>query len=213
MNYEAYLFDFDYTLANSEKGIVMCFQHVFHKNGYKNIEDEAIKRTIGITLEEAFEHLTGLKDSALIAEYRKQYSAKSNEVMVKNTKLFPETLPMLKALKEKKAITAIISTKNRSRIEKTIEEYNMEKLIDLVVGGEDVSKAKPSPEGVIKAMEQLKLTPEKTLYVGDSLIDAKTAQNAGIDFAAVTTGTTTKEDFSDMPCVRVMSNLLELTDL
>lgn len=210
MDYEAYLFDFDYTLANSEKGIVMCFQHVFHQNGYVNIEDEAIKRTIGLTLEDAFKLLTGIRDNGLIAEYRRQYSKKSDTVMVKNTKLFPETLPMLEALKAKGAVTAIVSTKNRRRIAKTIEEYRMEGLIDLVVGGEDVSKAKPSPEGVIKAMEQLKLSPKKTLYVGDNIIDAQTAQNAGIAFAAVTTGTTTKEDFSGMPCVKVMSNLLEL---
>ena len=38
MDYKAYLFDFDYTLANSEKGIVMCFQHVFERNGFKGIE-------------------------------------------------------------------------------------------------------------------------------------------------------------------------------
>ena len=41
MKYQIYLFDFDYTLANSEKGIVTCFQHVFTQNGFMNIDDEA----------------------------------------------------------------------------------------------------------------------------------------------------------------------------
>ena len=44
MNYTTYLFDFDYTLANSSKGIVLCFQHVLQRNGYIAVSDEAIKR-------------------------------------------------------------------------------------------------------------------------------------------------------------------------
>ena len=74
MDYKAYLFDFDYTLANSEKGIVMCFQHVFERNGFKGIEEDAIKKTIGLTLEEAFMLLTGIKDRETVAGYRKRMS-------------------------------------------------------------------------------------------------------------------------------------------
>ena len=206
MDYEAYLFDFDYTLANSEKGIVMCFKHVFERNGFKGIEDDAIKKTIGLTLEEAFILLTGIKDPENISGYRKHYVEKSNEVMVANTKLFPETLPMLRKLKEKGAKTGIISTKYRYRIESTISLYGLDELIDLIIGGEDVETAKPSPEGVRKALERLKCCREKALYIGDSLVDARTAENAGVYFAAVTTGTTTAADFEASPHVKIMEN-------
>ena len=32
-SYQAYLFDFDYTLANSSKGIVMCYRNVLERHG------------------------------------------------------------------------------------------------------------------------------------------------------------------------------------
>lgn len=32
--YKAYVFDFDYTLVNSEQGIVMCFEMLLHDEGY-----------------------------------------------------------------------------------------------------------------------------------------------------------------------------------
>lgn len=57
--YKTYLFDFDYTLVDSSNGIVMCFRHVLDKHGYKNVDDRAIKRTIGMTLDDAFALLTG----------------------------------------------------------------------------------------------------------------------------------------------------------
>ena len=44
--YTTYLFDFDYTLADSSKGIVLCFRHVLNLHGYTGITDEEIKRTI-----------------------------------------------------------------------------------------------------------------------------------------------------------------------
>ena len=54
MNYKTYLFDFDYTLADSSRGIVKCFRIVLTRHQYLTVTDEAIKRTIGKTLEESF---------------------------------------------------------------------------------------------------------------------------------------------------------------
>lgn len=54
MNYTTYLFDFDYTLADSSRGIVTCFRNVLNRHGYTHPTDNDIKRTIGKTLEESF---------------------------------------------------------------------------------------------------------------------------------------------------------------
>ena len=59
MKYTAYLFDFDYTLADSSAGIVLCFRIILERLHYTDITDDAIRRTIGMTLEEAFALLTG----------------------------------------------------------------------------------------------------------------------------------------------------------
>lgn len=205
MQYQIYLFDFDYTLANSEKGIVTCFQHVFTQNGFMNIDDETIKHTIGLTLEEAFSQMTGITDSTVIADYRKQYVAKSDEVMTANTIPYPDTLSTLTTLKENGAIVGIISTKYRYRVAVTVEEYGLP--VDVVIGGDDVAAAKPDPEGIRKALTQFNMSAVNALYVGDSLVDAQAAYNAGVDFAAVTTGTTTHEDFQHWPHVAILSSL------
>lgn len=49
-SYQAYLFDFDYTLADSSKGIVMCYRNVLERHGFHQVDDLSIKRTIGKTL-------------------------------------------------------------------------------------------------------------------------------------------------------------------
>ena len=85
-----------------------------------------------------------------------------------------------------------------------------EDFLDIVVGGEDVKAAKPSPEGVRFALEHLGSAPQETFYIGDSPVDAETACNAGVDFAGVLNGMTTAEELQAYPHKIIMRNLEEL---
>ncbi len=209
-DYRLYLFDFDYTLANSGAGIIGCFTHVFEKNGHTGIDSEAIKRTIGLPLLEEFRLLTGIRDEEILERYRNEFTLKANEIMTARTELFPQTLPMLKRLKERGAKTGIVSTKQRFRIQETIEKYALQYLIDFVVGIADVQEPKPSPQGIFLALSHFAADKSEALYIGDSIIDAKAGQNAGVDFAAVLTGATRREEFEAFPCVKIMETFDEL---
>lgn len=210
MKYKAYLFDFDYTLADSEEAIIFCYQFVLGNHGFLDVTDQAIKLTIGFTLLQSFEILTGIHDLDLLDIFRKEYVQKADEIMVDKTVLYDSAIPLLKRLKEKGCYVAIISTKYRYRIMGTVERYKIVDLVDLIVGGEDVVSAKPDPQGVNMVMKHFAVKPHDVLFIGDSLIDANTAKNAGVDFTAVTTGTTTEQEFQNFPCVKIMGNLLEL---
>ena len=207
MNYTAYLFDFDYTLANSSAGIVICFQHVLQGNGYRNVSDDDIRRTIGKTLEESFAILTGVSDPVVLEEYRKAYVREADVYMTAHTVLFPETAPVLAELKKAGKKLGIISTKYRYRIRELLDKEELTHLFDIIVGGEDVKAHKPSPEGLLFAMEHIGVLPEDTLYIGDSVVDAETALAARVDFAGVTHGVTTAEELAAYPHWRIMPSL------
>lgn len=113
-------------------------------------------------------------------------------------------------MKQRGARIGIISTKYRFRILSFLEEYLPKDFLDIIVGGEDVKAAKPSPEGVQFALEHLGSTPQETLYIGDSTVDAETARNAGVDFAGVLNGMTTAEELQAYPHRMIMENLGEL---
>ena len=209
-DYKLYLFDFDYTLADSEAAIVSCYKFVFDKHGFVIPPDDDIKRTIGYTLVQGFEMLLDEHDPDVLESYRVEYVERANEIMAKMTKLYPTVPPMLRKLKEKGALIGVISTKFRFRLSITLEEYGVLDLFSVIIGGEDVSVAKPDPQGVLEAIRRLGVEKSEVLYIGDSIVDAQTAQNAGVDFAPVTTGMTTKENFAPYRCVKVMSDLSEL---
>ena len=210
MPYTAYLFDFDYTLADSSRGITLCFRHVLERNGYAGVTDEAIRRTIGKTLEESFSILTGVTDPDRLAAFKAEYRREADVYMTPNTRLFPETLRVLRTLKKRGAKIGIISTKYRFRIHDTMDQHLPADFLDIVVGGEDVSRAKPDPEGLLYAIRQLGVKKKRVLYIGDSTVDAETAQAAGVDFAGVTHGVTTADELAAYPHRRIMDSLTEL---
>ena len=210
-DYVYYLFDFDLTLADSSRGIVMCFAHVLQRHGYTEVTELQIKRTIGKTLEESFAILTGVNDPVQLAAWKKEYTQEADIYMNDNTVLFPETVSVLTTLKEQGARLAIISTKYRYRIQAVIDKHFPQGFIDVIIGGEDVKAAKPDPQGVKAALKKLKANKELALYVGDSTVDAETARNAGIDFCGVLNGLTTYDELAVYPHRQILPDLTLLT--
>jgi phosphoglycolate phosphatase-like HAD superfamily hydrolase len=205
--YTTYLFDFDYTLADSSRGIVMCYQTVLKRHGFNDVSDDRIKSTIGKTLEDSFSIMTGITDHDTLMGMRKEYVAVADKIMTDNTRLFPETVEVLTALKQSGAKVGIISTKYRYRIKECLNRHMPDNALDLIVGGEDVSVAKPHPEGVLFALSHLNSSAAETLYIGDSTVDAETAEAARVDFAAVLNGVTTTEELQKYPHVAIMPDL------
>lgn len=207
MKYTTYLFDFDYTLADSSRGIVICFRNVLERHGHTGISDEAIKRTIGKTLEDSFSILSGITTPETLAEYKKEYVKEADTYMTVNTFFFPETVTVLKTLKSQGAQIGIISTKFRFRIREMVDRHFPKDFFDIIIGGEDVKQAKPDPQGIKKALRRLHRRKSETLYIGDSTVDAETAQAAKVDFVGVLNGMTTREELMVYPHRQILDNL------
>jgi phosphoglycolate phosphatase len=136
----------------------------------------------------------------------------ADKVMTDNTVLFNDTIEVLSQLKKKRCGTAIVTSKFHYRIDEVLNKYGISELIDCIVGYEDVDTAKPAPQGLLSAVAHFGSDKQSVLYIGDSLIDANTALNAEIDFAAVITGTTSAEEFFDLPCICIVSDLTALME-
>ncbi|OQB15954.1 MAG: Phosphoglycolate phosphatase [Firmicutes bacterium ADurb.Bin193] len=210
IKYNTFIFDFDYTLADSTVGIAKSINYALEKLGLAPKNTDEIRKTIGMTLKETFRILTGIESDSVSSDFIHYFMEKADEVMVDNTDLFSDTVLILEQLKNEGFKTAIVTTKVSYRIVEVLEKNRSRHLIDYIVGFEDVREAKPAAEGLLKAVKALNSEKEKVLYIGDSLIDAKTAQNAGIDFAAVTTGTTAAQDFKQFPHILIADSLTNL---
>ena len=197
--YACYLFDFDYTLADSSKGITGCFHRTMEAFGFPPTDDLTITRTIGLPMRDAVRRITGLTDDGKIEEFLTHYRALADKYMTANTHFYPEALSVLRTLKERGAKIAIISSKTSHRIREAFVRDKAETLVDFIIGCEEVRELKPSPEGIRLALARFGFAAGDALYTGDSTTDAAAAQNAAVAFLGVTHGVTSVEELAAYP--------------
>lgn len=207
------IFDFDYTLFDSSSGIIISANYSLNELGFPNASDDAIRKTIGLSLPESFRVLTGNQDDDLANEYFRLFMKRADEIMVAHTVILDHAGDAIEHLTKRNIRMGIVSTKFRYRIEAMLDNEGIRDAFEVIIGGEDVSTFKPDPEGIFKAMESMNTGVSQTLYIGDSLTDAKAAANAEVPFAAVLTGVTEANLFAPYNALAVMENLSELPNL
>ena len=186
-------FDFDYTLANSSEGTVVCATHALEQLGLAIPPPQSIRETVGFSLEKTFKILTGDESQEAAAEFKRQFFAHADEVMLDHIHLYPDVPDLLRQLKSDEHYVSIVSTKLKYRIDDALTRDGLRDLVDDIIGGACVSKNKPDPEPLLLATDKSRIGLEDTVYVGDSVSDGECAQRAGVAFIAVLTGTTPEQ--------------------
>lgn len=188
------LFDLDGTLFDSIPVILKCFQETFQALRIDYPGDTEIKKHIGFDLERIFRNFLSEEKvaDAARAVYREFYLPKQDAGIIP---LFPDTIEVLEYFKIRNFTLGIVTSKKREHSLKLFQQNQIDHFFDIIVGSEDVENCKPSAEPLLKALKHLNKTVPESIYIGDALVDLQAAQNAQMDFIALTTGTTTAEDF------------------
>lgn len=205
------LFDFDFTLGDSSKGILECFRYALESSGLPVPDEQTILSTVGMSLPDSF---AVLAPEGHFERLRDRFVERGDEVMVGWAVVYDGVGDVLSALRSRGYKTGIVTSKFRRRIEAILAREGLSHLFDVVVGSEDIPNHKPHPDGIEMAIRKLGVTPEETTYVGDALVDLKTARSAGVKFIAVSTGPTPAEEFArhGVPVVSSLSDLPDLLD-
>ena len=210
MKYKAVLFDFDYTLGDSTVPIVNSYTAALAEMGWPAPDREAVRATIGYTLQDGYTMLTGDDSEEHRQAFFPRFKAHAGPVMVRDSVLCPGAEKVLNWLGEQGIQTGIVSTKGSDQIAGIFDKYGLREGLSLIIGGQDVTRNKPDPEGLNLALERLGLDKKEVLFCGDTVIDAETAVRAGVDFCAVLNGTTPAEAFAVYPNVHIAPDLAEL---
>ena len=210
MDYKAVIFDFDYTLGDATDAICAGFQAGMTALGRPVPDREAVRRTVGMVLEDAYTLLSGDDSPEGRTAFRTAFSKVARPMQAAGTPLCPGAKELLLALEAAGIPTAVVSTKHTGTLRDIFAGHGLTDHLALILGGDLVSRNKPDPEGLNAALKALGVAPKETLYCGDTVIDAQTAAAAGTDFCAVLNGTTPAEDFQTLPHVRMAPDLGDL---
>ena len=189
----AVIFDFDYTLGDTTDGIVEAFNYAFSEMGLPPQAREDIKKTVGLTLHEAFFILTKNDSRADADTFFDNFNVAAKRTLAPSASLYENTLPTLEYLLRRGCKLGIVTSKHRHHIIDILDKFGITEKFSVIIGAEDITNFKPDPEGLLLALRRLGVDRKDAIYVGDSFVDGEAARSAGVPFAAVLTGTTPKE--------------------
>lgn len=181
MSYKLAIFDMDGTILDTLRDLTNGVNHALEQAGMPVRTEEYLRKVVGsgiiTTLTRcAPEGVSAEEIEKLYAFFAPYYEKHRTD----NTRPYPSVPELLKKLRAAGIKTAVVSNKSDVSVKPLCEMY-FRGLFDMSVGtGPDVSK-KPSPEMTERVIEYFGFNKSDTVYIGDSEIDVKTAENTGID--------------------------------
>lgn len=109
------------------------------------------------------------------------------------TKPYPGIEDTLRRLRAAGVVTAALTNKPAPLAESLLTSL-FPGLLDAIAGQTPDSISKPDPRSLTNLLDRLGLKVDQALYVGDTDVDMRTAQNAGAAACAVTWGYQTREE-------------------
>jgi HAD superfamily hydrolase (TIGR01509 family) len=187
--FEAVIFDWDGTLADTRQVVVASFQKAL-SDIHCEISDEFIERRIGIGSAETFREILRSSKMRFDETLIKRLVEKKiqNEIEMSGyVKLFDGSLDLLEHLQGKVKL-GLASMNDRDVISNLLKITGTQRFFDVILTADDVSEPKPNPEIFLKCARKLRSSPERCVVVEDSVFGVKAAKTAKMGCIAVLTG-------------------------
>jgi HAD superfamily hydrolase (TIGR01662 family) len=176
-DYDAYLFDWDGTLAQTLEIWLKLMRSQLNTYGVQAADKEIVFKAFG-RIEKGVVELGLPKDKlgSFIGELKILAPQKIAEAA-----LYPDVPEMLAALKQQHKKLALITASLREVVDIVMTRHGLLETFDIVIAGEDTKALKPDPEGLLLAAKHMGIDPRHSLMLGDSDKDLQAAGNAGMD--------------------------------
>ena len=191
------IFDLDGTLLNTIDDLGYACNYALERTGYPTHPIEAYPAKVGNGINNLIRRALPETERTEenILRVRAHFVPYYNEHNCDYTRPYEGIQAILKTLKAQGHRLAVASNKYQAATEKIVNHF-FPTLFDVILGEREGVERKPNPQIVFDILDRLRLTEHRpaapdraqTLYVGDSLVDKETAQNAGVPFVACSWG-------------------------
>ena len=188
MKYKLVIFDLDGTVLETLGDLANAVNAAMEMHSFPTHSIEKVRTMIGngvanLIMRATPEGTSEEKRAQVLADFKAYYRDHVNDV----TRPYDGILDLLKALKAAGVKVGINSNKYDAALQ-NLCHIHFEGLYDYAVGESEATPKKPDPTAAKRIMKAIGVSPEETIYIGDSNVDLNTAANAGIDSAWVSWG-------------------------
>jgi phosphoglycolate phosphatase len=215
MKYQAVIFDFDGTLLDTLRDLAESVNTVLNRSGFPEHSLEAYRHFVGEGIEELARRVLpeGHRDEATITRTLTDVREEYRQRWPNHTRPYEGIPELLDALTARRVRMAIVTNKpddsTRTMAARLLPKWKF----DVIVGATTDLPRKPDPKGALEAARRLRLPPGAFVYVGDSDIDMKTANAAGMYAVGVLWGFRSADELIRNGAKVLIRKPLELVEL
>ncbi len=211
----AIIFDLDGTLLNTIDDICDSLNIALSNEGYKTYTSEETKAFVGSGVKIMVERALGnqLYTSEAFEEIRKTYMKEYEVRQSIKTHPYEGIIDMLVELKRMGIKIGLLSNKPHQDTLRVVDHYFGLDKFDVILGQREGVPIKPDPTSLFELIKCLDTSKDKCLFVGDSDVDMKTANNGGVKKIGVLWGFRTFNDLKENNADYIVSSTKEIIDI
>lgn len=180
-NYKAVIFDMDGVIFDSESLCLRCWEQTAKEKGIPGMH-ETFFLSIGVTTARTrgiFAQRYG-EDFDYDA-FMTQASALFHKIADENgLPIKPGVREILTALRQAGLKIGLASSTRQKTVEKELQDADLYRYFDSIVGGDSLNKSKPDPDIYLLACERIGVRPKDACAIEDSYNGIRSAYSAGM---------------------------------
>lgn len=190
--YDTVIWDLDGTLLDTLEDLKDSVNFAMREYGYAERTLEDIRVFVGNGVKKLVElAIPGGADNPKYPEVYDVFCKYYEKHNMDKTKPYDGIVEVIRELKDRGVKQAIVSNKVHSGVQTLNHAFFN---VDFAIGVQEGLERKPAPDMVLKALRELGADTSRTVYIGDSEVDLKTASNAGLDCLSVLWGFRKREE-------------------
>jgi len=206
--YDLIVFDWDGTLMDSTAVIAGSIQAACRDLGLAVPDEETARHVIGLGLIQALRHAAPDAPESmyepLVERYRHHFLAQDRAIP-----LFEGARETLAELHGAGYWLGVATGKSRMGLDRALESTALKKYFHATRTA-DQTFSKPDPAMLLELLEELAVSPERALMIGDTTHDIQMAQNAGVGALAAGYGAHPPEQLLALKPLALAKNFAEL---
>ncbi len=184
------VFDLDGTLIDSRADLAAATNATLHTYGQPPLPEDQVTSFVGegarVLVSRAMA-AAGLGDH-LVDEALVRFLDLYNTKLLNKTRLYDGVAELITWAQTVGVTMGVITNKPQAPTDRLLHALELAPFFHWVIGGDTELPRKPDPTSLLWMMEEAGFEPQRTLFVGDSPIDADTARGAGTHFCLAAYG-------------------------
>ncbi len=208
---DAVIFDFDGTLADTQKATMTTFIQALDELSMPLDETLLSEEMTALSVEDMFRSV-GLEEGR-VANACDRYKDIYRTTAPRCAALFPGVEPTLQALSSWGFTLAIATNESRENLDTLLSAFGIAHLFQASCCADEVERSKPFPDMGVRILSTLDIAPERALMVGDSVFDMALGKTLGMRTCAAGYGAYPLSQLQEQHPDRVIRGFSELLTL